>query len=241
MPPPAVPRFEPFTAQHLGPVLVTAAGALLAVVAVRRWPHSRGVAVMRHALAAALLINLAVWQVGKMMRGTWEADDSLPLHLCHAAGFAAFLALVRPRPLACELTYFWGLGGTLQALLTPAVQRGYPDPMYFQFFLHHGGVVVAAALLVFGLGHIPRRGSPWRMLLATNLLAAAAGAANHFTGGNYMFLSRLPPNASLLDYMGPWPWYILTGEGLALGLFILLDLPFRRRRRAGERVVPQPR
>ena len=68
------------------------------------------------------------------------------------------------------------------------------------------------------------------MFGATLVVAVAAGTANLLTGGNYMWLREKPDEASLLDVMGPWPWYIVSAAVLALALFTLLDLPFRRRR-----------
>jgi hypothetical integral membrane protein (TIGR02206 family) len=49
---------------------------------------------------------------------------------------------------------------------------------------------------------------------------------NRLTGGNYLFLSRKPEGGSLLDLLGPWPWYILSLEAVALLLFTILYLPF---------------
>ena len=67
------------------------------------------------------------------------------------------------------------------------------------------------------------------MFAATVLVAAAAGVANLLTGGNYMWLREKPEAGSLLDLMGPWPWYILGAAVLALLLFALLAAPFRPR------------
>jgi uncharacterized membrane protein YwaF len=48
-----------------------------------------------------------------------------------------------------------------------------------------------------------------------------------------MFLRHKPGEASLLDLLGPWPWYIASAALLALVLFWALDAPFRHRRREG--------
>lgn len=42
------------------------------------------------------------------------------------------------------------------------------------------------------------------------------------------YLRAKPRNPSLFDFLGPWPWYLAASEGIALGLFVLLYLPFWR-------------
>ena len=90
--------------------------------------------------------------------------------------------------------------------------------------------MVAAVLLVIGRRITPRDGAVGRAFGATLMVAAAAGAATFVTRGNYMWLREKPESASLLDLMGPWPWYILTAAVLALVFFTLLDMPFRTAR-----------
>src|SRR5918994_1750765 len=81
---------------------------------------------------------------------------------------------------------------------------------------------LALGVLVFGRGLPPRPGAAWRAFAATAAMAALAAAGNRITGGNYMFLREKPDN-SLLDLMGPWPWYIAVAAAFGLALFALLQ------------------
>ena len=193
------------SADHVAALLATGALCTLVAAAARARPGP-WVRAFSRTLALVLIASFAAYQVVTLLEGSYSLDFDLPLQLTDAATVAATLALWTRRPLPFELTYFWGLSASLQAVLTPNLgpEDGFLSFIYWQFFLTHSGVVLAAV-------------------------------GNLLTGGNYMFLRHRPETASLLDVMGPWPWYILTGAGLALALFTLLDAPFWRRRR---RVAP---
>ena len=70
-----------------------------------------------------------------------------------------------------------------------------------------------------------------RPFLATLAVTAVIGLADLVTGGNYMYLRRPPPGPTLLDLMGPWPWYIAGSTLLAAVFFLALEVPFRVGRR----------
>jgi hypothetical integral membrane protein (TIGR02206 family) len=107
-------------------------------------------------------------------------------------------------------------------VVTPSLNEAFPSVFYFTYFTTHCGVVVAACLLVFGVGLRPRPGAVRRAFAATVLMAAAAGLGDLLTGGDYMYLRAKPADASLLSVMGPWPVYIAAAAVLALVLFALL-------------------
>jgi hypothetical integral membrane protein (TIGR02206 family) len=216
---------ELLSAEHVGAVAATAAAVAVAVPAARRWPvgASRGLAIV---IGATYVVEHALF----VARGTWSLDFNLPLHLTDVVTIVSVLALWTARPGPVELTWFWALTASLQAVLTPDLGADFPELLYWTFFITHSGAVVAAVLLVIGRGIAPRPGAVGRAFGATLVVAAAAGTANLLTGGNYMWMREKPDTASLLDVMGPWPWYILSAAALALVLFALLDAPFRRAR-----------
>ena len=182
---------------------------------------------LRVALAAAILSDALV-QYGYLAAHGWLTFPySLPLELCDATLCLMIVALLTLHPLICELAYYGALAGTSMALLTPDLWETFPSFSTVQFFVMHGLVVAGALYLVWSGQARPRPGSVWRAMLALNLFAAAIGTFDVFFHTNYMYLRAKPANPSLLDLLGPWPWYIAASEGIAIGLFTLLYLPFR--------------
>jgi hypothetical integral membrane protein (TIGR02206 family) len=219
----ATGRYNPATVrqyspEHVAALAVIAVAAALAVWAPRR--HSGPwVVVASRALAFVILGAYVLEYVANIARGTWDADFNLPLQLTDAVTLVAVGALWSPRPLLVELVYFWALTASLQAVLTPDLNRAFPSVFYFTYFTTHCGAVVAAFLLVFGREMWPRPGAVWRVYAVTAAFAALAGIGDTLTGGNYMYLRHKPARSSLLDVMGPWPVYIAAGAAFGLAVF----------------------
>ena len=177
-------------------------------------------------LAIALLINWLVSALARYLTGELNLQNALPLHLCDVAAFAGAIALLKRDPLAAELVYFFGLAGTLNGLITPALLQDFPHLTFFAFFLGHSGIVIAAVHVVAGMGLIPRPGALGRMLGCILSYAAMVGAINWVLGTNYGFVCWKAPSPSLMDVLGPWPWYVGSLVLLSLVFFVLLNLPF---------------
>jgi hypothetical integral membrane protein (TIGR02206 family) len=216
--------------EHLVPLALLVLVAVLLCVAAVRAP-GRWIDVVAVVIALALVISELSWQPYVLANHTWSLGASLPVQLCDVGGFVAAAALLWRQLLLVEVAYFWGLGGTLQAVLTPDLQdHHFPSFPYLQFYVTHDLVILAALFLVIGLALQPRPGAVRRIYLLTLGFALVVGLIDLVTGGNYVYLREIPAGGSLLNVMGPWPWYIATGAVLTLVVLAILDAPFRWRR-----------
>jgi hypothetical integral membrane protein (TIGR02206 family) len=178
-------------------------------------------------LAGLLLAYAAALYYQEASMGGLHAAYSLPMQFCDWVLIACLITLVRPTQLFSEIAYFWGLGGTLQAVITPDIAQGFPSWRFIQFFWGHGITLLCIVFIIASPGFRPRRRSVLRMMVVVNIYGLAALAVDLLFGWNYGYLRQKPAGASLFDYLGPWPWYMLSAEGLALVIFTLLYLPWK--------------
>jgi hypothetical integral membrane protein (TIGR02206 family) len=204
---------------------VLAAAAILARLARDRPAAARRIQL---GLAAAIAVNELAWYGYVVGQGWVRPPHGLPLDLCDVVLWLAVWALVRPTPWVRDAVWYLGVAGSGMAVLTPDIAAPLSSYPAAVFFLAHGMVVVAALFLVWSGAHRPRPGSWWRVFLWANAYAAAVGAFDAAFGTNYMYLCEKPRSATLLDWLGPWPWYVVAAEPVALLLLGLLYLPFAR-------------
>jgi hypothetical integral membrane protein (TIGR02206 family) len=158
-------------------------------------------------------------------------DNVLPLHLCDLAAIVAGFALFTRKPILLTLTYFWGIAATTQALLTPAITIGPPHLPYIHFFIQHFAIVAAAIYIPMVLKwrpEMPWWKSPLKVFGISIIYQAIALLINTLLKTNFAFASRPPDNPSLIDHLGPWPVYLFSLQAMALVLYLLLALPFRK-------------
>jgi hypothetical integral membrane protein (TIGR02206 family) len=212
-----------FSDAHLAALAVLVLSTALAVWAPRRHPGRWTVPAAR-ALALLIFAGWAGEYFADVLLGTWTIRYDLPLQLTDAISVTAIVALWTRSATAVELVYYWSLTASLQATLTPDLSQSFPSVYYFTYFVYHVGAIVGACFLVLGCRLYPRPGAVRRVYAATFAFSLAAAVGDLLTGGNYMFLREKPEYSSLLDVMGPWPWYIASTAVLALVLLVIVKL-----------------
>jgi hypothetical integral membrane protein (TIGR02206 family) len=226
-------KFVLFGTLHLGILATTILLPLALSRLTRREQRPRLARILASALAVVLLsdsIFAICWGYHEQRITRWA--DALPMHLCDWASIAVMITLVWRRQLLYELAYFWGLAGTLQAVLTPDLSEQFPSPFFISFFVEHCGIIVAVLFLTWGLSMRPQPGALWRVFGWTQFYVVCAGLVDWLSASDYGYLAHKPVHGSLLDFLGPWPWYILALEGLAVVFFTVLYLPFLGRQRS---------
>jgi hypothetical integral membrane protein (TIGR02206 family) len=221
-------RFVPWGPDHQAVLAATVVGAAALILGRRRLAriNDRGI---RRCLAAGLAANeMTGWGIALS-----QGQLQLPLQLCDLALIAVVVALLTTHRAAAELAYFWGLAGSLQAVLTPDLGEPFPSYWWSQFFLSHCGVVLSAVYLAVTGRVEPTSRSVWCVFGWTNGYALLVGLLNWATGANFGYLAHKPMQPSLLDYLGPWPYYIGGMEVIALASLYLSYAPFAMARRTG--------
>jgi len=219
--------FRTFAPPHVAAVFLTAAAAVALSLWARKTQSAKVPQAIRWAIALGLLGNEFLFYGYVLATEPLKefARASLPIHICGAAVFLTAWTLWKRSQYVYEIAYFWGLAGTLQAVLTPNLTEGFPAYRFFQYFLAHGGIVVGVVFATWGLKMRPARGAVLRVFVITNLYTGLVAGANGALGANYMFLCAPPLGESPFFFL-PWPWYILFLEFVGLGLVLLLYLPF---------------
>ena len=152
-----------------------------------------------------------------------EWSENLPLAFCGVMSIISIIALCWQTRWACIVTYFGVFTCCIQALLTPALKSDFPSPIYWNFFISHGLLMVAGVSVPLLLGWRAGGWDDLKAVLMMDLYLICIYAINTWLGSNYGFTQEAPAG-SVLTLLGPAPWYYLWLQLPAWGIFRFLYL-----------------
>lgn len=229
-------EFTAYGPSHVVVLSIFALGAVLLVWFGRRSTEAQARKLSR-TLATLIALTFIVALTYKVAQP--DIQTSIPLQLCDIAELVAAYALWSQRQWAFTLTYYWGLLLSSQALLTPDIGTptegapDFPSHLFITFFTLHVLVVWSAIYLTWG-----RRMRPgwrdFRFAVAVTLgWVAFTLTFNTVAGTNYGYLNGKPPTASILDALGPWPFYVLAEIAAVMAVWAAMTWPWQSTMRTG--------
>jgi hypothetical integral membrane protein (TIGR02206 family) len=182
---------------------------------------------VRWTMAIVLWADEASWHIWNLYWGHWTVRTMLPLHICSIliwlAGFMLIFKIYR----IYDFVYFIGIGGALQALLTPdAGIYGFPHYRIFQTMISHGLLITSGIYMTTVEGFRPTWKSFWRVVIGLNIYAIIIFPINMLLGTDFLYINGKPSTPSLLDLLPPWPYYLIAMELIGIIVFLILYLPF---------------
>ena len=160
--------------------------------------------------------------------------NALPFHLCSMQIFIVFfITFAKPSPLRDKVISFSvpaALLGGIMAMLIPTDGVDFRDPLAYQCFVYHAGLVWLALYFIRTRQVDMGRKAYGRNLL---ILLGLAGLMIYVNGAlfaygtNFMFLTRPPMEGlPILNLGHGWYGYFLSLAALAVALMTLVHLPF---------------
>lgn len=184
---------------------------------------------LRYLFVFLLLGSQIGYQIWMITAGRWSVRTSLPLQLSDLSVYLSAIMLVTKSRKLFVFLYFVGIGSSIQALATPDLGMfSFPHIRYILFFISHGSVFLSCLLMtVIGTYRLRQR-SLWVTVLIVNVYGVCIYLLDRWLGANYMYLTKKPGGSSLLDVLGPWPWYIASAEAITIACFYILYWLYRR-------------
>ncbi len=153
----------------------------------------------------------------------------IPIHMCSLSGLFIGIFLLTKKRLFFEIAFFWGIGGGINALITPDVTLTFPDPKYVLFFLGHGLLVVNIGYACIALSNRPTFKSVKNGIFFSLAVLPVIYIINLLLGppANYWYLGAKPTEGqSLMDFFPDPPLHIPLLIIIGAFLFLLIYLPY---------------
>ncbi len=219
-------RFVHWSFLHLFILILTIFLTFIFIAIATKNNHNSTPKKIAFSLSIILILNFIAYNIYRVHSGFWEIRYDLPMEFCNWSMIVTSIALFTKNQTFSELSYFWVFAGSIQGVITPDLQVSFPHIYFFIFFIAHSGLVIASLYLIFGLKIYPKKYSVIKTFFYTQIFFVAAHITNILLKSNYGYTMRKPLAGSALDYLGEWPFYLISLEVIGLMMFYILYSPF---------------
>ena len=221
-----VQPFEIFGNSHIATLLTIIAIAFILPISLKD-RDSEKILIAKFLGVSAIILELIkpfIWHYS--MDFPWAR--LIPIHMCNLSTIFIGIFLLTKKRIFFEVSFFWGIGGGLNALLTPDVPKNFPDPQYVLFFVGHGLLIVAIVFASLGLKNRPTLSSVRNGIYFSLAVLPIIYLVNILIGppANYWYLGVKPVGESLLDFFPDPPFHIPLLIILGIVVFYLIYSPF---------------
>src|SRR2546421_6453262 len=136
------PEFQPYGLPHLTVIFLAVVLPFALAAMVRCTKSQRLERMIISLLSTLLILNYIAYLVFIRSRGVVDWREMLPMQMCDWGMVVVIVAMWTGSKRWFEVAYFWGIGGTLQAILTPNLRYGFPDWRFIRFFSLPSGFIL---------------------------------------------------------------------------------------------------
>lgn len=212
--------------QHLLPIFIGIVFGISLIYFVKNKCNSKQQKITFNVLGSFISLTIIIFNIQNYSLGNYSLSRDLPLFLC------SFMALIIPvytyyrKYWMYEILFFWVIAGTTQGIITPDIANGFPVFDYFRYWIAHVGLVIVMFYATFVFNYRPKFKSVFKSIIALQFYILIMYVVNLALNANYSYLNAKPEGASVLDYFGDWPYYIVNAQLVIIPYCLLIYLPF---------------
>ena len=221
----ALNRVQILSLEHIIPIGLA---LIIAVTLIRyaRTISSESQQRLIHYIAIFISVSVIAFHIYCTLTTNYNIRTDLPLYLCSLLGIIIPIFTYYRKYWMFEILVFWVIAGTIQGVITPDIAEGFPSLDYFRYWIVHLGLLTVIFYSIFVLQLKPKFKSVFKSFLALQVYVIVMIVINYCLDANYFYLNRKPESASVLDYLGDWPYYIIVAQLIIIPLFSIIYIPF---------------
>jgi len=212
--------------QHILPILLGIIFGVSLIYFAKNRCNRKQQKTIFNALGVFISLTIIVFNIHIYSLGNYDISKDLPLFLCSFMAFIIPIYTYYRKYWMYEVLFFWIIAGTTQGIITPDIAEGFPVFDYFRFWIVHLGLIIIMFYATFVFNIRPQFKSIFKSIIALQFYILIMYAVNLILSSNYSYLNAKPEAASVLDYFGEWPYYVVKAQLVIIPYCLLIYLPF---------------